>query len=373
MIVNLRYNLIIKQEKTTTGSTFLRAHSASLPLLSPPNSLCLLRLSAIGDISHTLPILRTIQRAWPKTRISWIIGKTEYQLVKDIEGVEFIIFDKKRGLKGYLEIRKSLKGVHFDLLLHMQMSIRSSLISLFIDSPIKLGFDRARAKDWQWLFTNFKIKARQREHVIDSFFGFTDAIGIKEKVLEWNIPVPEAAQRYAEQQLQGHDKWLVISPCSSMDYRNWLPERYAAVADYAIEQLGYRVILTGGNSPIEHRYALEITEAMASSPLNLIGQSSLKELLAVLKRADVVIAPDSGPAHLATAVGTPVIGLYACTNPDRARPYLSKETTINRYPDAIEKKFKTNATNMKWGERVRDEFAMKLITVNDVIDTINQI
>lgn len=104
--------------------------------MSPPNSLCLLRLSAIGDISHTLPILRTIQRAWPKTRISWIIGKTEYQLVKDIEGVEFIIFDKKRGLKGYLEIRKILKDEHFDLLLHMQMSIRSSLISLFIDTQI---------------------------------------------------------------------------------------------------------------------------------------------------------------------------------------------------------------------------------------------
>ncbi|MDH3355789.1 MAG: glycosyltransferase family 9 protein, partial [Chromatiales bacterium] len=219
----------------------MRAHSASLPLSSPPDSLCILRLSAIGDISHTLPILRTIQHAWPTTRISWIIGKTEYELVKDIEGVEFIIFDKKRGLKGYLDIRRMLKGRHFDLLLHMQMSIRSSLISFLIDSPIKLGFDRARAKDYQWLFTNHQIEARQREHVIDSFFGFTDAIGISDRVLEWNIPIPKEAQRYAEQQLPRGDKYLVISPCSSMAYRNWLPERYAAVADYAMEQLGYRV------------------------------------------------------------------------------------------------------------------------------------
>ena len=328
-------------------------------------------MSAIGDISHTLPILRTIQRAWPTTKISWIIGKTEYQLVKDIEGVEFIIFDKKRGLKGYLDIRKRLRGYQFDLLLHMQMSIRSSLISLFIKSPIKLGFDRDRAKDWQWLFTNQKIEAREREHVIDSFFGFTDAIGIREKVLEWNIPIPEAAQRYAEQQLPGDGKWLVISPCSSMKYRNWLPERYAAVADYAIEQLGYRVVLTGGNSPIEQQYASEIIDAMGSVPTNLIGKSSLKELLAVLKRADVLIAPDSGPAHLATAVGTPVIGLYACTNPDRARPYLSKETTANRYPKAIKQKFNTDVDNVDWGERVRDNFAMKLININDVISILS--
>ncbi|NOR52234.1 MAG: glycosyl transferase [Gammaproteobacteria bacterium] len=349
----------------------MRAHSASLPLSSPPKSICLLRLSAIGDISHTLPILRTIQRAWPETQISWIIGKTEYELVKDIEEVEFIIFDKKRGLKGYLDIRKRLNGHQFDLLLHMQMSIRSSLISLLIDSPIKLGFDRARAKDWQWLFTNHKIAAREREHVIDSFFGFTDAIGIGNRVLEWNIPIPKAAQRYAEQQLPGDGKWLIISPCSSMDYRNWLPERYAAVANYASEQLGYRVVLTGGNSPIEHQYASEITEAMQSTPINLIGKSSLKELLAVLKRADVLLAPDSGPAHLATAVGTPVIGLYACTNPDRARPYLSGETTINHYPEAVQQKFKTEVTSVKWGERVRDKFAMKLIQVSDVISVIS--
>jgi len=320
-----------------------------------------------------LPILRTIQRAWPTTQISWIIGKTEYELVKDIEGVEFIIFDKKKGLKGYLDIRKTLKGRSFDLLLHMQMSIRSSLISLFIDAPIKLGFDRARAKDWQWLFTNHQIAAREREHVIDSFFGFTDAIGIGKRVLEWDIPIPEAAQRYAEEQLQGHDKWLVISPCSSMDYRNWLPERYAAVADYAIQQLEYRVVLTGGNSNIEHQYASEITQAMESTLTNLVGKSSLKELLAVLQRANIVIAPDSGPAHLATAMGTTVIGLYACTNPDRARPYLSSETTVNRYPDAVQEKFRTDVQNVQWGERVRDEFAMKLITVNDVIDTIKQI
>lgn len=344
-----------------------------MPLSSPPNNLCLLRLSAIGDISHTLPILRTIQHAWPKTKICWIIGKAEYELVKDIEGVEFIIFDKKKGLKGYLDIRKALKGHHFDLLLHMQMSIRSSLISLLIDSPIKLGFDRTRAKDYQWVFTNYKIEAREREHVIDSFFGFTDAIGINERIMEWNIPIPEEANRYVEEQFASDTKLLVISPCSSMSYRNWLPERYAAVADYAAEQLGYQIVLTGGNSPTELQYASAIQNAMKTTPLDLIGRSSLKELLAILKRADALVAPDSGPAHLATAVGTPVIGLYACTNPDRARPYLSANTTVNRYSEAILDRYQKEVQQVSWGERVKNEGTMALIEADDVIQMLGRL
>ena len=161
-----------------------------LPLNRPPKKLCILRLSAIGDISHTLPILRTLQQEWPETDITWIIGKTEYGLVYDIPGVNFIVFDKKEGLAGYRKIRRALLNEHFDVLLHMQMSLRSSLISLFIKADIKLGFDRQRAKDLQWLFTNQKIQYKPQQHVIDSFFGFTEALGIKDRKYEWNVPIP---------------------------------------------------------------------------------------------------------------------------------------------------------------------------------------
>ena len=92
----------------------------ALPLTAPPKNLCLLRLSAIGDISHTLPILRTLQAAWPSTRITWIIGKTEYALVSDIPGVDFIIFDKTRRWRAFVDLHRALKGRRFDVLLHMQ-------------------------------------------------------------------------------------------------------------------------------------------------------------------------------------------------------------------------------------------------------------
>ena len=338
-----------------------------LPFSVAPQNICLLRLSALGDICHTLPIVRTIQKSWPETRITWIIGKLEYQLVCDIPDIEFIVFDKKEGLAAYKKLKQQMRGRHFDVLLHMQMSIRASIASLLIPTTIRLGFDRERAKDMQWLFTNHKIAAVQKQHVIDSFFCFSEALGIKKHYLEWNIPIPQEAQQYANQILAKDRKVLIISPCSSVSYRNWNAEGYAAVADYAVQNQNMQVVLCGGPSVIEKEYGERIIGLCQSAPLNLIGHTSIKQLLAILSQADIVIAPDSGPAHLATAVGTPVIGLYACTNPDRARPYLSTDLVINKYTDAIAEKYGKSLEKVPWGTRVRDKGTMEKIGAEDVI------
>ena len=277
-----------------------------LPLSSPPKSICLLRLSAVGDISHVLPIVRTLQAQWPETRITWVIGKLEHSLVGDIPGIEFIIFDKSRRWRAFTDLRKKLRGRRFDVLLHMQMSLRASLASLLIRADVRLGFDRQRAKDLQWLSTNARIKYQPRQHVIDSFFGFTEALGIEQHLMRWDIPIPDSAKQFADQQLPGDQPTLVISPCSSMAYRNWTATGYAQVADYAVENHGMRVVLTGGPSELEQQMGEKITHLMYKPALNLIGRTDLKQLLAVLAKATAVISPDAGPAHLATAVDTPL-------------------------------------------------------------------
>ena len=339
---------------------------------TPPENICILRLSAIGDICHTLPIVRTIQNHWPSTKITWIIGKTEYELVKGVAEIDFIIFDKKNGFKEYLKIRKQLQDIKFDVLLHMQMSLRSSMVSLMIKSKIKVGFDRERAKDGQWLFTNNKIKARSKQHVMDSLFGFSEILGINEHCHNWDIPISDEAQKSATVLIGNSPNYIIISPCSSKAYRNWTIQGYATIADYIKEKYHYNVVLTGGPSDIEKDYAKKIYNACSHKPLNLIGKTNLKELLSIIERAIFIISPDSGPAHMATAMNTPVIGLYATTNPDRARPYLSAKWTINRYPDAIEKKHHKNVNDVPWGTRVRDEWAMNLITVEDVTTMIDK-
>lgn len=337
-----------------------------MPFQSAPNSLCILRLSAVGDITHTLPIVRTIQHFWPSTRLYWIIGKLEYALVKDIAGIEFLVFDKHQGLAAYRQLHHQLKNIRFDALLDMQMSLRASLIALLVKSPIKLGFDRQRAKDLQWLFTNHRIRYQPQQHVIDSFFGFSEALGIREKIYRWDIPIPDAAQTYARENLPTAKPILVISPCSSMAYRNWTTQGYAQVADYASQRHAMAVVLTGGPSRIEKAYGESICAAAQVPLINLIGKTDLKQLLAILASASIVLAPDAGPAHLATAVGTPVIGLYATTNPDRARAYLSAEYVVNRYPEAVHSKYDKPVAQLPWGIRVRDTGTMARIQVDAV-------
>ena len=340
----------------------------NLPFKQPPKSICILRLSAIGDICHILPIIRTIQKYWPTTQLTWIIGKTEHTLVSDIPNINFIVFDKSKGLKAYTEIYSKLKNLNFDTLLHMQMSFRTSIISTFVKTKIKLGFDKQRAKDGQWLFSNNKIPYKPNQHVIDSFFGFTETLGIPQHEYKWDIPVnPHTSKLNIEK------NYIVISPCSSMAYRNWSSAYYAAIADIIQEKYKLQVILSGGHSDIEKEMGDAISSQVKHPVVNLIAKTNLKQLLSLLQNAHCLISPDSGPAHIATAVNTPVIGLYATTNPDRARPYLSNEWTVNRYPDAIRQKFNKTIDQVKWGTRVRDAWAMQLISVEDVSEKFDKL
>jgi heptosyltransferase I len=345
----------------------------ALPFAEPPQNLCILRLSAVGDICHTLPVVRTIQSVWPQTRLTWIIGKTEVGLVGDISSIEFIVFDKSHGWRAYTDLKKQLRGRRFSALLHMQMSLRSSALNRLVSTPIRVGFDRARAKDLQWLFNNHEIPAHSNQHVMDSLFGFAEALGIRERVLKWDIPIPQADRQFVDRQVQTRLPYLVISPCSSMMYRNWNPEGYAAVGDYARQKHGLSVILSGGPSDFERRFGGDIEPLMTQKPLNLIGKTNLKQLLHLLDRAEALLSPDSGPAHMATAVNTPVIGLYACTNPDRARPYFSAGTTINRYPDAVLAKYGKPVSELPWGIRVRDAGTMDRITVDEVVAKLDHL
>jgi len=330
----------------------------------------------VGDVCHTLPVVQTLRHAWPETHFSWIIGKLEAGLVGDVPGIEFVPFDKSAGLGAYRRLRNERRGTRFDLLLHMQMSLRASLASRCVKAPIRLGFDRERAHDFQWLFTSHRIPHVPREHVMDSFFGFARALGVETPRLEWNIPIPEAAAVRAREIIPEGRPTLIISPCANARFRNWRNwpyERYAPVIEYAVRELGWQAVITGGPNTVEAEAAAIIESTVRAPVLNLQGRTSLKELLALIGRARVLISPDSGPIHMATAVNTPVIGLYATTNPDRAGPYLSQQWRINRYPDAVKKFLDKSVDEVPWGTRVRDPGAMALIGSEEVISMLSRL
>jgi heptosyltransferase I len=344
-----------------------------LPLTQPPRSVCILRLSALGDACHVVPIVRTLQHAWPATTLTWIIGKAEARLMTLVDGVEFITVDKKAGLGARHALRDAMRGRHFDVLLHMQLSFRASLLARQVPAAVKLGFDRARARELQWLFTNAGVAPRAREHVLDSFFGFLVALGIKDRLVEWNIPLPENARAYADQLIPDAQPTLVISPCSSHTLRNWRAERYAAVADYAARRHRMRVILCGGPSALEVEMGAAIERAASSKPVNQIGRDTLPELLALLGRSTALLSPDSGPAHMATMVGTPVIGLYAATNPARSGPYLSRLWCVDAYAQAARRFRRRAPEKLPWTEKIEHRGVMDLISVDQVTAKLDEL
>ncbi|WP_139150720.1 glycosyltransferase family 9 protein [Halofilum ochraceum] len=336
---------------------------------TPPSSLCLLRLSALGDVTHAVPVVRTLQKAWPETRLTWIIGRLEAELVGDLPGVEFIVFDKGRGFASYRDLYRQLRGRRFDVLLQMQVALRANIAGRLVRAPLRIGFDRARSRDGHGLFVNRRIEDNPRVHVLDGFFDFLRALGIEERELRWDIPVPEDAADFARRHLPDGERYLAINACTSArvnNWRNWSAERYAAVADYAATAHGLRTVLTGGPAPAERAMATAIASRAQHPVIDLVGATRPKELLAVLGRADLAIAPDTGPLHIAAAAGTPVIGLYATSNPWRTGPYRWREWVVDRYPEALAAETGLHPEDTRWGRRVRDPAAMQRISVDDV-------
>lgn len=343
------------------------------PLLAhPPESLCLVRLSAIGDCCHTLPVVRTLQAAWPGTRITWIIGRTEHALLEGCAGIEFITFDKRATAASLRQVRRQLAGRRFPLLLHMHASMRANLVSLLVRAPLRLGFDRARARDWQWLFTNRQLPPGAQQHVMDGLFGFAEALGVTTRELRWDIPVSAADRELAASLRRPGRPLCVISPCSSQrlrNFRNWPASNQVALARWLADACDADIVVTGGNTALEHEYGAAIAGALGGRARNLVGQTTLKQLLAILAEATLLVCPDSGPAHMATAVGTPVIGLYATSNRLRTGPYLSQHLVVDRYPEAVAREFGADAAP-RWGARVRKPDAMELITLDDVREKV---
>jgi heptosyltransferase I len=342
---------------------------------TPPEKVCLLRLSAIGDTCHVVPLLRTLQEAWPKTRFTWVIGKLEAKLMSLIPDVELITVDKGAGLSAYSRIRQDMqrRGA-FDLLLHLQLSIRASGAAALIPAPVKLGFDKPRARELQWLFTNARIAERQREHVLDSFMGFADALRVgRGSGPRWDIPLPSSALAYAEDLLPDSQPTLLISACSSHRLRNWLPERYAAVADYAAWKHGMRVILCGGPSDEERDMAAAIAKLARAPLVNQVAKDTLPQLLALMSRATVLLTPDSGPAHMATMVELPVIGLYGATNPARSGPYLSRRWCVDVYDVAARKFLHKPAAELPWTTKIELPGVMELIEVAAVTARLDEL
>lgn len=336
----------------------------------PLNSICLMRLSAIGDVCHAVAMVTRIRQMWPQTQITWVIGKIEYQLVKGLAGVRFVVCDKK-SKNARAQLKKDLAQEEFDALLVMQIALRANWLSSVIKAKRRIGFDWARSKEGHSLFINERIQAIPKAHVLEGFMQFADVLGVPPAPLSWDMPIQQSDEIWAQEQIAHLGTYVVVAPTASKAMRNWTPEGYTEVIRN-LHRRGIATVLCGGPGPLDKAMQTALHDLDAPIALDLVGQTTLQQMLVVLRQARCVIAPDTGPAHMATTVKTPVVGLYAHSNPMRTGPYLSLNNVVSVYPKAIAKEYNKPWEELTFGIRAKGEQWMSHITVEDVEKSLSE-
>lgn len=317
-----------------------------------------------------VPLIRTLQSHFPNTKLTWIISRPAYFLVEGMDGVEFIVIDKPNSVADFWRFKQQMRHRHFDVLLAPQASFRTNLLYPLIKAKRKIGYDNHRANDGHRWFIKEKITPGL-EHTLEGFLKFVEPLGIKEKVIHWDLPISEADYAWADNHLPKSGPILVVNPAASKPERSWLVERYIEVLLETKKRWQVEIVLTGGPGDYDRQLAEQIAKTIPV--VDLVGKTKPKQLLAVISRAKAVLCPDTGPSHMAAAVNTPVVALHAVTNPLVSGPYMFPDLVVNRYPDAVQKFLGMPYEQHVWGTHVHGEQTMKLISVDEVLDKLGKV
>jgi len=317
--------------------------------------------------------VRALQRCLPAAKIIWITSPLAYALLNGMEGVHFEVVEKPRSLADYRAFYHVFWHRQFDAVLAMQASLRINLLYPALRAPVRIGFDRTRAREGQWLFCNRHIPFRD-VHLVDGFLAFIEMLTGEQSTAIWDLHLDESDLLWAREQLHTLPRpWVAIHPHASKPERNWLPERYAETVAHTVSRWQAGILLTGGNAPAEQALCEGLAQHAPDNVLNLCGKTTLKQLAALLSLADVLIAPDTGAVHIARATDTPVIGLYAVASPKLTGPYQRLEYCVDRYPQAVQKFLGKDPGQLPWNTRVHHPDAMTLIEVENVMQQLNKV
>ncbi len=300
-----------------------------------PDRICIVMMSAVGDTVHVLPLINAFKRSNPGTRISWVLQPGPATLVRGHRSVDdVIIFDRARGLRAFADVRAELARRHFDLVIDLQVYFKAGIVTGMTSAPVKLGFDRTRARDMNWLFTNRRIRPHPVQHVQDQYFEFLTALGISADPIEWDLGPWPQEREWQRNFVSSIDRPIAsIVVATSKPDKDWLPERWAQVADALDRDFGMQVVLVGGRSERELAAERIVMDRAQQRPQSMLG-SGLRNLVSILDASSLVLSPDTGPLHMSVALNRPVISLMGYTNPKRTGPYRRfHDLIIDAYGD----------------------------------------
>jgi heptosyltransferase-1 len=286
--------------------------------------IALLKPSALGDIVHALPVLHALRERFPQARISWVVGRAYAPLLHghpDLD--ETITFDRRGGLRSALVLARELRRRRFDLVIDLQGLLRTGLMCAAAPAARRIGLTTAREGARLFYTDVVQIPDPEATHAVGRYWLVAEALGAGRVVKRFDVPVNDDALSWANAMLRGLPRpWLVIAPGS-----RWLTKRWPHFADLVRRtqrEHGGSAILVGGSD--------EAALARGIPGLDLIGKTTLPQLAALLSRADVMLANDSGPLHLAAALGRRVIAPYTCTKIVKHGPYSSPGAVASTVP-----------------------------------------
>jgi len=301
---------------------------------------CIVMMSAVGDTVHVLPVLQALKKANPAMLVTWILQPGPAMLVRGHRLVdEIILFDRTQGLRGFLAVREQLRSRKFDLVLDLQVYFKANIVTSFINATVKLGFDFARARDLNWLFTTHRIPAHAMQHVQDQYLEFCDWLGAPTAPVTWELGPWNEQEMSWQREFYAHlDRPAVaLVVATSKLQKNWFPERWAEVCDALYSDFGLQPILVGGRSAVEVECERVIMERTKTKPLSALGNGGLRGLVGILDGAALVVSLDTGPLHITVALDRPVISLMGYSNPKRVGPYRKfGDLMIDAYGEAGE-------------------------------------
>lgn len=326
-----------------------------------PTSVCLLRLSALGDCINAFGLACALKRQHPQLELLWLIDRRFASLFRRPDGSDLIPllcadFKTSGTAAAALSVRRALRGRRFDCLLDLQTSLKASVCAFFIQAGVKYGYDRQRGREGQGLFVDKKVPSPTNPHVLAGFMAFAAAAGLGELKPYWDFELAES-ELAACRELLPPGKIFTIAPASAKAAKNWTPKGYAALAAYAQSQ-GFHTVLAGSADPAELQLCSTVNQLCRGSCLNLCGKTSLRGLAALLKLSNLVLSPDSASMHLASALHTPVIGLFAIHDPRRVGAWNYPELGVSVYARLAAKE-RGPGRPLPWRYRVRDPNAMQ--------------
>jgi heptosyltransferase I len=331
----------------------------------PLRRVCIVMMSAVGDAVHVLPVINALKRHSSGVHITWILQPGPASLVRGHRSVDdILIFDRAKGVRAFADMRQMLASRQFDLVINLQVYFKAGIVTRFTHAPIKLGFDRARARDFNWLFTTHRIPPHVQQHVQDQYFEFLAALNIPHEPVEWDLgpwPAERAWQREFFARFDRPTAAIVVA--TSKPQKDWMPERWAEVVDALWHDFGLQPVLVGGQSERERHAEQVIMQRARHQPHSALG-SGLRNLVGILDGSSLTLAPDTGPLHMAVALDRPIISLLGYTNPRRTGPYRKfHDLIIDAYGDEGE----TYPISM---ENRPDR--MPRISVRDVLDRVER-